>query len=275
MSISYISYALPILLAAAGGYVTYLSGLLNIAAEGTIILGAFIAYAVLELSGSYLIAGLCAVMTAALLSYGYARLTLRLGGNIFITGLAVNLIFPGLIGVVSQQVYSTSGVLQSHTADPLSFTTITWLFLILTVIVCLGVSHLISNTRAGLLIRAAGINARALEIRGGRPRTIQEISFALSGAANGLAGAFLTFSLQAFIPNISSGKGWLALAAIYLGGFTLRGTLIAVLIFSAAESAANAAQGAFELPASIFLGFPYLITFIGLVVRAVYLNRRS
>lgn len=275
MSISYISYALPILLAAAGGYVTYLSGLLNIAAEGTIILGAFIAYAVLEISGSYLIAGLSAVMLAALLSYGYASLTLRLGGNIFITGLAVNLIFPGLIGVVSQRAFATSGVLQSHTASPLSFTEVTWLFLILTVIICIGVNYLISSTRAGLLIRSAGINARALEIRGGRPRTIQEISFAISGAANGLAGAFLTFSLQAFIPNISSGKGWLALAAIYLGGFTFRGTLIAVLIFSAAESAANAAQGAFELPASIFLGFPYLITFMGLVVRAVYLKRRN
>jgi simple sugar transport system permease protein len=275
MSISYISYALPIILAAAGGYVTYLSGLLNIAAEGTIMLGAFIAYAVLEISGSYLIAGLSAVILAALLSYGYASLTLRLGGNIFITGLAVNLIFPGLIGVVSQRAFSTSGVLQSHAASPLSFADVTWLFLVLTVIVCIGVSYLISSTRAGLLIRSAGINARALEIRGGRPRMIQEISFAISGAANGLAGAFLTFSLQAFIPNISSGKGWLALAAIYLGGFTFRGTLIAVLIFSAAESAANAAQGAFELPASIFLGFPYMITFIGLVVRAFYLKRRG
>jgi simple sugar transport system permease protein len=275
MSISYISYALPIILAAAGGYVTYLSGLLNIAAEGTIMLGAFIAYAVLEISGSYLIAGLSAVILAALLSYGYASLTLRLGGNIFITGLAVNLIFPGLIGVVSQRAFSTSGVLQSHAASPLSFADVTWLFLVLTVIVCIGVSYLISSTRAGLLIRSAGINARALEIRGGRPRMIQEISFAISGAANGLAGAFLTFSLQAFIPNISSGKGWLALAAIYLGGFTFRGTLIAVLIFSAAESAANAAQGVFELPASIFLGFPYMITFIGLVVRSFYLKRRG
>jgi simple sugar transport system permease protein len=275
MMISFFSFAIPIVLAGAGGYLTYLAGLLNIAAEGTIVMGAFIAFAVLHLTDSYLAAAVSAVVLSALFSFGYARLTLRLKGNIFISGLAVNLIFPGLIGVLSERLFSTSGVLRLSQGSRLSYSSVTMTFLIITLLLCYLTYHLISKTRAGLLIRAAGINERALEIRGGRPKRIQEVTFALSGAFNGLAGAFLTFSLQAFIPNISSGKGWLALAAIYLGGFTFRGTIIAVLLFSAAESAANAAQGAFSLPASIFLGFPYLITFIGLIVRAVYTSKKQ
>jgi ABC-type uncharacterized transport system permease subunit len=275
MIYSLFAFAVPVILSAAGGYITYLTGLLNIAAEGTILLGAFTAFAVLHISGSYLTAVLAAVAVAGLLSYGYAKMTIHFKGNIFISGLAVNLIFPGLIGVISTHLFSTGGVLQFNANQYLPSALFVTVFCAAAVCICLGIWYVLQRTKAGLMIKAAGLSSRALEIRGGNPEHIQVLSFGFSGLLNGLAGAFLTFTLQAFIPNISAGKGWLALAAIYLGGFTFRGTLLAVLFFSAAEVAANAAQGAFNLSASLFLGFPYLVTFLGLITRAVLTTRRK
>ncbi|MGM0431872.1 MAG: ABC transporter permease subunit [Spirochaetota bacterium] len=275
MILSLFAFAIPIMLAAAGGFVTYKSGLLNIAIEGSIISGAFTAFVILRLTGSYLAAAVGAAAMTGMISYGFSALTLLFGGNIFISGLAVNLIIPGAVGLLSEQAFATSGVVQLTGVHSLSFQLLVMLYAGLTIALTAVTWYLLNRTRAGLFIQASGLNPRALEIRGGRPKQLQILSFAYSGLFSGLAGAYLTFSLHAFVPNISSGKGWLALAAIYLGGFSLRGTVAAVLLFAAAEAVANALQGALELPSSLFLAFPYVVTFLALIIRALLVRWRS
>jgi simple sugar transport system permease protein len=265
---SILAYGIPIILAALGGYLTDLSGLLNIALEGLIIMGAFSSFLAMKLTSSYMVAAAAAALMTALISLAYAALTIRLKGNIFITGLAMNLLIPGIITIVSVQLYQTGGVLQLSDTDFIPFDTLVWTYTLFVLSLYIVSYLFLTRTRAGLSVRASGLNRRAMEIRGENPDTIQIWAFGYSGLLCGLSGAFLTFTLHAFIPNISSGKGWLALAAIYLGGRRLPGLLYAVLFFAAAEMLANLAQGIFDLPASLFLGFPYLITFFGLIVRA-------
>ncbi len=270
---SLLIYSLPIFLTALGGFFTDQSGLLNIAAEGLILCGAFVSFTVLSLTGSIPAALVIAALAAALVSSLYAALTLRLRGNIFITGLAMNLLIPGIITMVSKGAYGTGGVLQVRQAL-VSSEAVSAGFLILSALVFIVSVRFLKGTKAGLSVRAAGLNQRALEIRGGNPVRIQVLTFGYSGLLSGLAGAMLTLTVHAYVPNISSGKGWLALAAIYLGNRKASGLIYATVFFALAEMLATLAQGAFDLPSSLFSGFPYLITFIGLTIRGAIVSKK-
>jgi simple sugar transport system permease protein len=107
------------------------------------------------------------------------------------------------------------------------------------------------------------------------PRKYQMIGILISGFTCGLAGAVLTLNLGAYVPNISSGRGWIALVVIYLGGKTPFGILIAAFVFGLAESASNYAQGFSNIPADFILAFPYIITVAAMVIMSIVQSRKA
>jgi ABC-type uncharacterized transport system permease subunit len=72
------------------------------------------------------------------------------------------------------------------------------------------------------------------------------------------------------VPNMSSGRGWIALVAIYLGNKNPWGILAACLLFGFAESLSNYAQGAINIPADFILAFPYLITVAAMILYSIW-----
>ena len=91
----------------------------------------------------------------------------------------------------------------------------------------------------------------------------------------GLAGALLTLKMGAFVPNITSGRGWIALVAIYLGNKTPMGIVIASFVFGFAESLSNYAQGAINIPADFILAFPYVITVLAMIGYSIWKHNRE
>jgi len=274
----------PFLIAALGGLFTERAGVLNIALEGQMLIGAFAAAAVTGSSGSILGGLAAAVAVSGLTAYLYAALTLRLKANIFITGLAVNLFAAGAANVASQIFFHTKGVVRFDSFPALAkfslpllsrlpfigqlftqqslFVYLSWLLVPLS-------AWLLYRTPFGLHVRAAGFNETALYARGISGQRVRELSVAISGVACGLAGAFLAFNLGAYVPNISSGRGWIALVAIFLGYKRPGGILLVSFLFAAAELVAQNAQGAANLPASLLLAFPFFITFVGMVLFSI------
>jgi simple sugar transport system permease protein len=118
------------------------------------------------------------------------------------------------------------------------------------------------KTPFGFRLRACGINPRALASLGVRPDACRFAAFLASGLACGIGGGFLSLNLGAFVPNISSGRGWIALVVIYLGARRPRGLLAAAFIFALADAFSNYAQGAFDIPSDFVLALPYVFTFI-------------
>ncbi len=107
------------------------------------------------------------------------------------------------------------------------------------------------------------------------PRRYQLAGILVSGLTCGLAGAFLTLQLAAFVPEISSGRGWIALVAIYLGNKTPWGIAIAAFVFGLAESFSNFAQGIFNVPADFILALPYVITVAAMILYAIWRHYRT
>jgi ABC-type uncharacterized transport system permease subunit len=274
----------PFLLAAVGGLFTELAGMLNIALEGLMLFGAFFAIVSAGYTGSLLAGVLLGVAFAMLAAALFGAVSLYLKANVFIAGLATNLLAAGLTVVLAFQLFGNKGVIRFDIADlptlsiPLLnripvlgdlllghnvFVYASWAIVAVAAVV-------IYRTPFGLRIRGTGLNAATIASLGLKPRFYQLAGILISGFTCGLAGAMLTFNLGAFIPNITSGRGWIALVAIYLGNKTPWGIVIASFVFGFAESLSNYAQGATNVPADFVLAFPYLITVLAMIGYSIW-----
>jgi simple sugar transport system permease protein len=141
---------------------------------------------------------------------------------------------------------------------------ITWLALVL--IPC--VTWLMYRTHYGYRLRAIGEAQPAAEMVGIRPRVVQYSGLALSGALAGLGGVFLSMAaVSFFVRDMTAGRGFIALAAVYLGGTRPVGAAIAAIGFGAAE-ALSIQLGNFDVPSELITAIPYVLTLIALGVSA-------
>lgn len=279
----------PILFAALGGLLSELSGMLNIALEGLIGVGAFAAAVAAIHSGSLTAGVVAGAAAGAVVAWGFGAVTLRLRANEFVTGLAVNLLASGLTVSVSARLFHTKGVVRiaagalpvlpldgaGHAPflgriilghDALAYAG--WIAVPL-------VWLLVRRTPFGLRLRAAGSNPRALVTLGKKPEAYKIAAILLSGLACGLAGASLSLGLGSYVPNATAGRGWIALVAVYLGGKNAWGVLAACFVFAFASSLANYAQGFLRVPADFILALPYVITLLALVGSAALKKLRA
>ncbi len=279
----------PFLLAATGGLFTELAGMLNIALEGLMLIGAFFSVVFAGFTGSLFIGVLLGIASAMLVAALFGAVSLNLKANVFISGLATNLLASGLTVVLAFQIFGNKGVVRFEIARLPSLSVpalaripilgdllighnvlvyLSWLIVVLAAVV-------IYRTPFGLRIRGTGLDAPTITSMGLKPRRYQMAGILISGFTCGLAGAVLTLNLSAFVPNITSGRGWIALVAIYLGNKTPWGIVIASFIFGFAESFSNYAQGATNIPADFILASPYLITVLAMIGYSIWRHYRT
>ncbi len=274
-----VAAATPLLFASMGGLFSELSGMLNIALEGLMGIGAFFGMAAAGLSGSLVIGALAAVGAAVLGALLMGAMTIRLRANLFIVGLAMNLLSGGITAVLSQWWYHTKAVVAFSLASPQVvfphilqaipligpiifaqswFTMSSWLW-------ALAVAFIVRTTRHGTRIRATGMNAAAVAALGFSPDSSRRAALVWSGIGSGLGGYALGLSISAFVPNIVSGRGWVALVAIYLGQRKPLWIAASCLLFALAESLSNYIQGFSTIPPLLVFALPYAVTLISLI----------
>lgn len=285
-----ISIMTPFLLAGIGGLMTELAGMLNIALEGLILIGAFFSVIFAASTGSLFLGLLFGIMMTILVSFIFGAITLYLKANVFITGLATNLLAGGLTTVLSFYLFGTKGILIFRELPSLPIFNVPilhgipvigdilfghnilvylgWLIVVVAWIV-------IYKTPFGYRLRGTGSNPEAMTAIGLKPQNYQMAGILISGFTCGLAGAVLTLNLGLYVPYISSGRGWIALVIIILGGRTPFGILGAAFLFGLAESLSNYAQGFMDIPADFILAFPYIITVAVIVILSMIQQRKS
>lgn len=283
--ISLTAITIPILLAALGGLISEQAGKLNIALEGLILAGAFTSAAVLRgllalslPAAAAVPAALAAAAGAAAAGGGLIALFhLRYQANLFITALAVNLLVPSLITSLSLQLFRTRGVLRIDGFDGGLLTAAGLpLFLPLTALSAAGLWYFLRRTSAGLTLRTAGASPPLMHLRRLSAPAYQAAALTASGFFCGLAGAFLTLRLGAFVPGISSGRGWVALVIVYLGFRRPGGLLAAALFYAAAESLTILIQGGTgNTPAALLQALPYLLLLVFLLLSRLLLPRKK
>jgi len=256
-----VAFSLPVLFAAIGGLFTALAGTLNIALEGLMLIGAFSSLAVYYFSGSAAAAIASAIITAAALSVLHSFVFFKLRANLFISGLAINLFSASFCTLLSEKIFKTKGVIAAASNLQLLNQSI---FLALFILILTWV--LIYKTPFGYRLRACEKNSISLLSLGIKPEKYQVIAIILSGVFCGIGGSFLSLNLGAYVPGMSAGRGWIALAVIFLGMRRPFGILAASLAFALAETFSIYAQGFWSLPADFILAFPYICTLAATIV---------
>ncbi len=275
----------PFLLAAVGGLFTELAGMLNIALEGLMLIGAFFSVIFAAVTGSLLLGILAGILATMLLALVFAWVNLYLKSNVFISGLAVNLFASGFTVVLAHRIFGNKGVIRFENIARLPVLDVpalrripllgdllighnvlvyaSWAITVLGAVV-------IARTAFGLRLRGTGLGPRTVASLGLKPERYQLAAILISGFTCGLAGSLLTLNLGAFVPNITSGRGWIALVAIYLGNRNPFGIIVACFVFGLAEAFSNYAQGAIDVPADFILAFPYAVTVAAMILYSVW-----
>jgi ABC-type uncharacterized transport system permease subunit len=259
--------ATPLLLAALGGILCERGGTFAVGLEGQMLAGAFLGVVVTHLSSNAGLGLVASIAGGMLLAGVVAIATVRFHAEHMVTGIASNILALGLtsfllramatgggapvIRVPLLEAWAVPGLAAVPLVGPLLFRQPPLTYLALLLVLPLGL--FLFRTRAGLSLRAVGENPVAAFAAGSNPLRVRTAAILGGGALAGLAGAVLSLQqVGTFTDGMTSGRGYLALAAIIVGRWMPVGSLLACLMFGAAEAFSLRVQ-AFSLPVSSYV----------------------
>src|SRR5687767_7581512 len=260
---SAIRLATPLLLAALGGMFSERAGVINIALEGLMLAGAFTAAAITHYTGSPwvgLLAGILAGVGVALI---HAVANIRFKADQVVSGTAINILLLGVPALLSGAFFLSSGSTPQIAKENL----IPWAPVVLAFALVPVTWYVLFRTPFGLRLRAVGENPGAADAAGVSVPRLRYAAVLLSGALAGIGGAYLSIGQSSlFTRNMTSGRGFIALAALIFGKWRPVQTMLACLLFGFTEALAIQLQGVKfgeeEIPNQFIQIIPYLLTII-------------
>jgi ABC-type uncharacterized transport system permease subunit len=270
--------SIPIVLGALAGCLCERAGVVNIAIEGQLLFGAFAGAVVASASHSLYLGLIAAGAAGALLGLILAVFAIKYAVNQIVVGVVLNVLATGLTGylydrvLIKYQNTLNSPAVFGRVAIPLlSRIPIVGpvlfdsnIFLYLTYVILIVIQVGLFRTRWGLRVRAVGEHPVAAETVGIRVIAIRYRNVMLGGLVAGIGGAYLTLgSVGSFGKDVSSGKGFIALAALIFGRWTPVGALFGALLFGFADAVQNilSVLGT-SIPSDFLLMIPYIATIV-------------
>ena len=267
--VSTVAISTPLIFGSLSGVVSERVGVVNIAIEGDLLVGAFAGV----MAASYFqtpYAGLVAApLAGALLGSLLALFSVKYGVDQIIVGVVLNVLalglttfFYGTIMKDARESLNTDQFSLFKIKIPLLFNQSILVYLMYAAVIAL--SFFLFRSRWGLRLRACGEHPRAADTVGinvGRTRTLNTI---LGSSFAGLGGAFFTIgSGLAFTDNISAGNGYIALAAMILGKWNPLGAMGAAVMFGFAQALARMLPNIEPaIPADLVSMIPYVVTIV-------------
>ncbi len=284
-TVSVISAATPLLLAANGELVAEKAGVLNLGVEGMMLVGAVSGFAVTLITGSATLGILAAASAGALLALLFGLLTLGLMANQVATGLALTIFGVGVSSLVGAGFVGTPverlprldipGLSDIPVLGPLLFAHDALVYLSVAMVAL--TAWFLGRTRAGMILRACGENDEAAHALGYPVIAVRFAAVLFGGVTSGLAGAFLSLSYTPmWVEAMTAGRGWIALALVVFAAWRPWRLLIGAYLFGGVTILQLHAQGLglFAVPSQVLSMLPYLATILVLTLIAAGSGRR-
>lgn len=264
---STIRLAAPLILAALGGLYSERGGVINIALEGLLLAGAFTAATVTYFAQNPWIGLAAAMVAGGVVAALHAVATIYFHADHVVSGTAINILFLGVPALMSGALFASSG-----STPQLPQNLLMPVLPVVLAFVAVPVTWFVLNrTSFGLRLRAAGENPSAAATAGVNVRSIRFWGVVISGVLAAIGGAYLSIGQSSlFTRNMSSGRGFIALAALIFGKWRPLPTLLACLLFGFAEALAIQMQGVSAVPVQFIQIVPYVLT---MVVLAGFIGR--
>ncbi len=271
--------ATPIILAALGETFAERSGVRNLGVEGMMIMGAFISFFAVYLTGNHWLGLLAGLVIGALLALLFAYMSITLKVDQIISGLVITIfglalswfLYLSFLGqkVTTVEVWGPTSIPllnQIPIIGPSLFNQniLTYFAIILAFILTI----FLFRTTSGLAIRAVGENPLAADTTGIKVERTRYLCTIFGGIMAGIAGACLaTVNFNSFISNMTAGRGWIAIVMVIFGRWRPSWVFGGGLLFGFLESLQLRLQALyFPLPRHVILMTPYLFTLVVLVL---------
>jgi simple sugar transport system permease protein len=256
--------SVPLVFASIGGFFSERSGVINIGLEGMMLFGAFSGALIAYSTHNPWLGVLGAAVTGGLVGYLHAVATISLRANQIISGVAINMLAVGGTLFLSQVFVGGERSFSLGPADRLPmwgpFIPLAYMSFL-----AVGLAYAFSYfTVPGLRMRAVGEHPRAADTQGINVIRMRFFGVVTSGVCAGLGGAYLPFFSGSFAKNMTSGQGYIALAALIFGKWNPIGAMAASILFGFADALQESLQGRAGLPSQLFQVIPYLLTIVAL-----------
>ena len=277
---SSLAYAALLLLPALGGVISERSGVVNIAMEGMMLTGAFFAVSIDLWSHNMGLAVLAAMLTGGLMALIHGIVSIRYRADQIVSGVAINIFAAGLTVFLLNRFFGLYGAGSVPSTDLIPTLTIPLLYNIpfvgkiffqqnvmvyIALILLVLTQVMLFRTRLGLRIRSVGEHPQAADTAGINVYGLRYGAVVTSGLLSGLAGAFLSIGISnTFVPNMTDGRGYIALAAMIFGKWTPIGAFVATLIFGFGQAVYDA-NSSIHVSQYLLSMTPYILTLVVLL----------
>ncbi|MBP0589882.1 ABC transporter permease [Paraburkholderia sp. LEh10] len=274
---SAVAAAIPLMFAGVGELVTEKSGVLNLGVEGMMLMGAVAGYAVTAITGNPWLGVLAAMGAGVAMSLLFAFLVLSMLANQVATGLSLTIFGIGLSAYVGKPYTSAAvresigtwvipGLSKLPVLGPalFSLTPLDYLAFIMFAVV----SWFLYRTRAGLMLRSVGESPQVAHSVGFPVIGVRYGATLFGGAMAGLAGGYYSIvNLHLWQEQLTSGRGWIALALVVFATWRPGRLLIGALLFGAVTGLQFYAQAiGVPVPTQFLAMLPYVATIVVLVL---------
>lgn len=289
-------FTIPLMIVALGGMFSERSGVVNIALEGIMTMGAFTGILFLNMTGGalsgqgqLLIAIVISMVTGAVFSLFHAYASINMKANQVISGTALNMFAPAFAIFVARVIQNVQQVQFTNTfriesvpllgrlpiVGPLLFQN-TYITTYIGVLILILSALVLYKTRFGLRLRACGEHPHAADAAGINVYRMQYAGVVISGALAGLGGLVFVVPTSTNFNATVSGYGFLALAVLIFGQWKPMRILYASLFFGLMKAVAAAYSG---IPLLSGLGIPSyfykMVPYIATLVVLIFTSRNS
>lgn len=256
----------PLILAAMGGFTSERSGVFNIGLEGKMLIAAVTAWLVSVATHNAFAGLLAAIGAATLLSLLHWLLTQKFAIDHIVSGMAINAIAFGASNFLDknftnpQQIDFPRLPLAVYWVFGLLLPGLLWLYL--------------KRTRGGLRLIAVGSDPDRARQMGVSPGRIRLVALIATGIFCGIAGTLIVSNAGSFSDGMTAGRGFIALAALVIGGWRPLPAMAACVFFAMVQQLQiqlqNVPIGGVQIPGWVWLSLPYAAT---ILVLAGFLGR--
>ncbi len=257
-----LSLGSPLVIAASGEVVLEKSGILNIGLEGMMLTSAFCAFYICHLTGNPYAGLLTGIACGVLLAIISALLVLFMDSDQVVVGTGINLLALGVTGSFFVSAFGKTGQLISVETFPKFGGVLSLNLLMVFAILAPILSwYLLWKTKWGLVVRGTGESPHAIEMTGYSVIRTRLQTYLYAGFLAGIAGSYLTLAqTNTFAENMTAGRGFVVIAAVTFGGWSMLGAVFACTLIAFAFGLQFQLKGTLpQIPYQLFDMLPYLL----------------
>ena len=270
---SAIRLSVPLTFAGVGEYVAERAGTLNISVEAMMLSGAYagaLGTSVSHNAAAGLVWGMAAGLLVGVIHGNFSH---RLQANTFVVGLTLNVLALGVTNYLVQKINMTPrqvGIWKVPllwripvVGKPMFAERWPAYFLVAVIPAVWWVMH---RSRWGLEMRSVGENPKAADVTGIHVNRRRRQGLMLCGVLAGLGGAYLSVGeVGTFNSNMTAGRGFIVIAAVIFGGWTLRGTIAGCFLFGGVDAMRLALPAlGYTINPQLLIASPYVIALLAM-----------